>query len=82
MTIQDLYNKLEKELYTCKLTEEEKQNKIEEVARAIENEREVIKHLEEGLTNTLTNDAYFKDEIKCFRGFCFTDSKIIKDIKI
>lgn len=63
VTIQDLYNKLEKELYTCKLTEEEKQNKIEEVARAIENEREVIKHLEEGLTNTLTNDAYFKDEI-------------------
>lgn len=63
VTIQDLYNKLEKELYTCKLTEEEKQAKIDEVARAIENEREVIKHLEEGLTNTLTNDAYFKDEI-------------------
>ena len=63
VTIQDLYNKLEKELYTCKLTEEEKQAKIDEIARAIENEREFIKHLEEGLTNTLTNDAYFKDEI-------------------
>ena len=50
-------------MYTCKLTEEEKQNKIEEVARAFQNEREEIKHLEEGLTNTLTNDAYFKDEI-------------------
>ncbi len=62
-TIQDLYNKLEKELYTCKLTQEEKDNKIAEVARAIQNEREEIKHLEEGLTNTLTNDAYFKDEI-------------------
>lgn len=63
VTIQDLYNKLEKELYTCKLTDEEKQAKIDEVARAIENEREVIKRLEEGLTNTLTNDAYFRDEI-------------------
>lgn len=63
VTIQDLYNRLEKELYTCKLTKEEKQNKIEEVARAFQNEREEIKHLEEGLTNTLTNDAYFKDEI-------------------
>lgn len=62
-TIQDLYNRLEKELYTCKLTEEEKQNKIDEVARAFQNEREEIKHLEEGLTNALTNDAYFKDEI-------------------
>ncbi len=63
VTIQDLYNRLEKELYTCKLTEEEKKNKIDEVARAFQNEREEIKHLEEGLTNTLTNDAYFKDEI-------------------
>lgn len=62
-TIHDVFNKLEKELYTCKLTEEEKNRKIEEVARAIQNEREEIKHLEEGLTNTLTNDAYFKDEI-------------------
>ncbi len=63
VTIQDLYNRLEKELYTSKLTEEERRNKIEEVERAFQNEREVIKHLEEGLTNTLTNDAYFKDEI-------------------
>ena len=63
VTIQDLYNRLEKELYTCKLTKEEIDNKIEEVRRAIQNEREEIKHLEEGLTNTLTNDAYFKDEI-------------------
>lgn len=63
MSIQDLYNKLEKELYTSKLTPAEKKRKIEEVQRAIENERENIKHLEEGLTNTLTNDAYFKDEI-------------------
>ena len=63
MSIQDLYNKLEKELYTSKLTPAEKKRKIEEVQRAIENEKENIKHLEEGLTNTLTNDAYFKDEI-------------------
>lgn len=63
VSIQDLYNKLEKELYTSKLTPQERQRKIDEVQRAIENERENIKHLEEGLTNTLTNDAYFKDEI-------------------
>ena len=63
VTIQDVYNKLEKELYTSKLTPEERQRKIAEVERAIQNEREDIQHLEEGLTNTLTNDAYFKDEI-------------------
>ncbi len=63
LSIQDIYNKLEKELYTSKLTPKERQRKIDEVERAIENEKENIRQLEEGLTNTLTNDAYFKDEI-------------------
>lgn len=64
VTIQDVYNKLEKELYTSKLTREEIEKKISEVERAIQNEREDIRHLEEGLTNTLTNDAYFRNEIE------------------
>lgn len=63
VTIQDVYNKLEKELYTSRLTDEEKQKKIAEIELAVANEKESIKHLEEGLDNALTNDAYFKDEI-------------------
>lgn len=63
VTIQDIYNNLEKELYTSQLTKEEQQRKIDEVKQAIENEKENIRQLEEGLTNTLTNDAYFRDEI-------------------
>lgn len=63
VTIQDVYNKLEKELYTSRLTDEEKQRKIAEIELAVANEKESIKHLEEGLDNALTNDAYFKDEI-------------------
>jgi hypothetical protein len=63
-TIQEVYNQLEKELYTSQLTEEERQRKIEEVELAIANESETIKHLQEDLDNTLTNDAYFKDEIR------------------
>ena len=63
VTIQDVYNKLEKELYTSRLTEEERQKKIAEIELAVANETESIKHLEEGLDNALTNDAYFKDEI-------------------
>ncbi|MGN0206838.1 MAG: DEAD/DEAH box helicase, partial [Muribaculaceae bacterium] len=62
-TIKDAYNKLEKELYTTKLTEEERNRKLREIEQAIANEKENIKHLEEGLDNTLTNDAYFRDEI-------------------
>ena len=63
VTIKDVYNKLEKELYTSRLTEDEKRRKIAEIELAIANEKESIKHLEEGLDNALTNDAYFKDEI-------------------
>ena len=63
VTIQDVYNKLEKKLYTSRLTDEEKRRKIAEIELAIASEKESIKHLEEGLDNALTNDAYFKDEI-------------------
>lgn len=62
-TIKDAYNKLEKELYTTKLTEEERERKLSEIEQAIANEKENIKVLEEGLDNSLTNDAYFRDEI-------------------
>ncbi len=63
ITIQDVYNKLEKELYTSRLTEAEKRKKIAEIELAVANEKENIKHLEDGLDNSLTNDSYFKEEI-------------------
>ena len=63
VTIQDVYNKLEKELYTSRLTDEERKRKYAEIELAIANEKESVKHLEEGLDNALTNDAYFKEEI-------------------
>ena len=64
VTIQDVYNKLERELYTSKLTDDEKKRKIDEISQAFENEKEIIRHLEEGMTDTLTNDAYFQNEIQ------------------
>lgn len=64
VTIQDVYTKLERELYTSRLSDEERQRKFAEIELAIANEKENIQHLEEGLDNTLTNDAYFKDEIE------------------
>ncbi len=62
-TIQDVYNKMEKEFFTENLSPEARERKIAEVERAIENEKEHLKHLKEGLSNALTNDAYFRDEI-------------------
>lgn len=63
MTIQDVYNKMEKEFYTKELTPQERERKMAEVERAIENEKENLQHLQEGLNNTLTNDRYFQEEI-------------------
>ena len=62
-SIRDVIDKLETEFYKSKITPEERTRKLAEIERAIQNERENIRQLEEGLTNTLTNDAYFKDEI-------------------
>ena len=64
MTIQDVYNKMEKEFFTKELTKEEIDKKIIEVEQAIANEKENLQHLEEDLNSSLTNDAYFKEEIK------------------
>lgn len=63
MTIQEVYNKMEKELFTKDLTKEERNRKIAEVEQAIANEKQNLQHLQEGLSNTLTNDAYFKEQI-------------------
>lgn len=63
ITIQEAYNKLEKELFVSNLSQEEINKKITEIELAIANEKENIKHLEEGLDTALTNDAYFKNEI-------------------
>ena len=62
--IQEWFNKLEKELYCNKLTQEERRAKIEAIAKAIVTENKNLEEVSEGLTNTLTNDAYFKKEIE------------------
>lgn len=54
---------LEQELYCSKLSQAEIEKKVEEIAFAIERERSDLKKIEEGLTNTLTNDFYFRDQI-------------------
>ncbi len=63
-TIQDELTSIEHGYYSDKLTEEEIKRKEIEIARAIENERLNLKNIEEGLTNTLTNDSYFRDEVE------------------
>ena len=63
ITIQDALKNMERDFYSDKLTPEEADKKRSEIERAIENEKLNLKKIEEGLTNTLTNDSYFRDEI-------------------
>lgn len=63
MSLQQMYSSMEKEFFCKSLSREERQRKIDEIARAYINEKENLKKIEEGLTNTLTNDAYFRNEI-------------------
>lgn len=62
-TILDVYNKMEKDFYTQNLSLEMQERKAMEIALAYENEKEQLRHLKDGLSNSLTNDAYFRDEI-------------------
>ena len=64
VTIKDALDKLGKDFYSDKLTKEEAESKKRDIEQAIENEKIQLKEIEEGLTNTLTNDTYFQEEIK------------------
>ena len=61
--IQEWFQSLEKELYCNKLTEAERREKIDAIAKAIEIEDRHIEDISTGLTNTLTNDTYFRKAI-------------------
>lgn len=63
ITIQDALKYMERDFYSDKLKPEEVEKKRKEIERAIENEKLNLKKIEEGLTNALTNDSYFRDEI-------------------
>lgn len=62
-TIQAAYTKLEKELFCNNLSKKERQRKMDDIAQAIENEKQQIKKIEENQTNTLTVDTYFQNEV-------------------
>ena len=62
-TIQSAYTKLEKDLFCNNLSATERQRKIDDIAQAIENEKQQIKKIEENQTNTLTIDTYFQNEV-------------------
>lgn len=62
--LREYFSQLERELYTVNLTVEEREKKVKDVADAIITEKKNAKLIEEKLTNALTNDISFKNEIE------------------
>lgn len=62
--IREWFSKLEDELYRTELTKSQRQEKIDAIARAIITEQKNLEEISEGLTDTLTNDIYFKNEVE------------------
>lgn len=55
---------LEQEIYCNDLTEEERNKRYEDICKAVIREKDTLAQLSEGLSDTLTNDAYFKAELQ------------------
>ena len=55
---------LENELYCQELSKEERKRKIDNIKSAILIEKRNLEQINEGLTDTLTNDTYFRNEIE------------------
>jgi len=62
--IRTWFSSLEKELYCKKVTKKQRQEKIDAIELAIITEQKNLEAISEGLTDTLTNDIYFKKEIE------------------
>ena len=61
--IKKLFEDFQHELYSTELTEKELKEKQETICRAVEKEKINLEQISKGLENSLTNDAYFRNEI-------------------
>ncbi|WMI70082.1 DEAD/DEAH box helicase [Mangrovimonas sp. YM274] len=62
--IREWFSSLEKELYCKEISEKQRKEKIDAIERAIITEQRNLEKISEGLTDSLTNDIYFKNEIE------------------
>lgn len=63
-TLQQRIVNLEKELYCQELSKKEREKKIDNIEKAILIEKQNLEKINEGLTDTLTSDSYFRSEIE------------------
>lgn len=59
--------KLENDLYGMNLSKAAQEKKVMDIEKAIENQKIQLAQVEEGMTNALSNDIYFQNEISKIR---------------
>lgn len=58
---------LEHDIYSLKLTKEEQEKRVIDITKAFETQKIHLNEVEKGMTNALTNDIYFQNEINRIR---------------
>lgn len=78
------FKQLEHDLYGTELTNREREKKIRDLEKAIETEKLHLEEVESGLTNTLTNDVYFQNEINKIKNkrLYVTEEELINYVKM
>jgi SNF2 family DNA or RNA helicase len=61
--LREYFSALESEFYSTNISKEDREKKFEQIQRAILIEKRNLEEISEGLTDTLTNDVYFKNEV-------------------
>lgn len=82
--IREWFGSLEKELYCKQISPTQRKERIDQIERAIITEKRNLDDISEGLTDTLTNDAYFKNEIENIQNYnrYVTEIELINYVRI
>jgi ERCC4-related helicase len=77
-------SKLESDLYTQELTEQQKEQRIEQTAKAVLQEKRNLEEVEKELQDSLINDTYFNNEIERIRNNkrYITENELLSYIEI
>lgn len=87
MILEDMtesFHKLENDLYGMVLSRSDQEKKIRDIEQAIENQKIQLLQVEDGMTNALSNDFYFQNEISKIRNnkLYVTEKELVNYVKM
>ncbi|NPD86918.1 DEAD/DEAH box helicase family protein [Lentimicrobium sp. L6] len=82
--IREWFSSLEQELYSKDISKHEREEKIDAIERAIITEKKNLDTISKGLTDTLTNDVYFRNQVNFIKNNhkYVTEKELVNYIRI